>query len=864
MSDYTDTRIWRTTLAELPQDKHVETRERLRVAYRRFRDRSIQLAQEIPRDVADLTVHDITHIDALWETADIIVGEEIFFTPLEAFVLGGAFLIHDLGLGLAAYPEGVAELKRQTEWADHLRGAMRRFLGREPDPGELAEPPEAIVQDVKFSVLRNLHAKRAEKLVATEWRDKNSGTSFRLLDDPELQNAFGSMIGRIARSHWQPTEQLPRLFPKTNIGPPVGFPREWVIDPIKIALTLRLADAAHLDARRAPTFLKLLRRPSGPAALHWAFQEKLNQVRREGDRLIYTGRAFPRVDAQAWWLCFDTLRGVDDELRRADNLNADLKRVSFAARGVRNVEDPLRLKELIPTADWDPVDARVKVGHVASLISRMGGQELYGDDNSVPLRELIQNAADAVRARRILQERNANWGTVSLRLGEDSHGGWIEIEDTGVGMSTEVLTGPFLDFGNSFWNSAAAAVEFPSLLSRGFQSTGRYGIGFFSAFMWGERVRVTTRRYDESASDTRILEFEGGLETRPVLRPALVSERISEGGTRVRVWPSGVEDTRKPWITQVGQLPTWWWPVGNKLSPGVAAYWLCPMLDVDLYFDDGQTNEGILIAASDWKTMTGEDLLQRMIFAKARKSDSSFRRWGANVRSLYHKGMEIGRGCIVSENKSDGCVTIGGCRSKTNLAIAAFIAGESSRVSREEAGIRIEDEELARWATEQASLVRSVENDPGKLAECAAVIAFLGGEIGDLPIAEADGKWMSTESLANWAREKESVIVISFSDAEKLQQYHRGWIFYDNVAIEPRYPDNLVEAPLHRRIWSGATLRSTPEKKNIRRPIVVAVAQGWSFPAGELEVWSGNGFDVTNYGDSIDAEEIKRPETVSA
>jgi hypothetical protein len=33
----------------------------------------------------------MTHIDALWETADVIVGGDISFTPFEAFVLGGAF-----------------------------------------------------------------------------------------------------------------------------------------------------------------------------------------------------------------------------------------------------------------------------------------------------------------------------------------------------------------------------------------------------------------------------------------------------------------------------------------------------------------------------------------------------------------------------------------------------------------------------------------------------------------------------------------------------------------------------------------------------------------------------------------------------
>jgi HSP90 family molecular chaperone len=56
----------------------------------------------------------------------------------------------------------------------------------------------------------------------------------------------------------------------------------------------------------------------------------------------------------------------------------------------------------VKTQGWTPVDARVHVSDVPSLIAQIGGAQLYRKDPSVPLRELIQNAADAVRARRAL------------------------------------------------------------------------------------------------------------------------------------------------------------------------------------------------------------------------------------------------------------------------------------------------------------------------------------------------------------------------------------------------------------------------------------------------------------------------------
>src|SRR5579872_7619873 len=106
MRDFTSTRLWQTTLAVQPDDDaHSEPRERLRSAYRLMRRRAADVSQEIIRDLPDFTVHDINHIDALWEMASIIAGDHYPLTPAEGFVLGGAFLVHDLGLGVAAYPD---------------------------------------------------------------------------------------------------------------------------------------------------------------------------------------------------------------------------------------------------------------------------------------------------------------------------------------------------------------------------------------------------------------------------------------------------------------------------------------------------------------------------------------------------------------------------------------------------------------------------------------------------------------------------------------------------------------------------------------------------------------------------------------
>lgn len=177
MGDFTHTKLWQITLAPQGHDDSEDiTRERLRTTYLRFRDRAESIAGEIARDLPDYTVHDVTHLDALWELADLITGSDFPLTPTEAFVLGGAFLIHDLGMGLAAYPRGIKTLKKEPLWNDVVTSLLKEKLGRLPSKDELINPDIEIQKQATDQVLRNLHAKHAERLALTEWRDREEDT----------------------------------------------------------------------------------------------------------------------------------------------------------------------------------------------------------------------------------------------------------------------------------------------------------------------------------------------------------------------------------------------------------------------------------------------------------------------------------------------------------------------------------------------------------------------------------------------------------------------------------------------------------------------------------------------------------------
>ncbi|ATU91912.1 hypothetical protein B5P45_02120 [Phyllobacterium zundukense] len=96
--------LWKKLFENNDDIQHSEQVERLVSTYKNMRSQVAYLVGEISVDLPQYTVHDITHLDALWDIADQITGENYSINPLEGFVLGGALLFHDAGMTMASYP----------------------------------------------------------------------------------------------------------------------------------------------------------------------------------------------------------------------------------------------------------------------------------------------------------------------------------------------------------------------------------------------------------------------------------------------------------------------------------------------------------------------------------------------------------------------------------------------------------------------------------------------------------------------------------------------------------------------------------------------------------------------------------------
>jgi hypothetical protein len=745
---YQKTSLWKRTLGKKKRDQYEDDRERLRQGYKNLRERIVPIAQMIAKDLPYFTVHDVTHYEALWEYADLIAGPDYPVNPCEAFVLGCSFLIHDLGMTLSAYPDGVDGLKALPEWRDAVAGLLRQKGVAEINDEAIDSVDVDLQEHAMAEVLRRRHAEQAERLVATHWDIPTKGQQFYLIDNQELRESFGVIIGRLAYSHWWSIERLEHEF-RTVVGSAAAFPPDWTIDLLKLGAILRVTDYAHIDERRAPSFIWAFRKPVGLSDIHWQYQNKLKRPYIQSDRLVYTAKSdFNVEEASAWWMCFDTLRAIDSELKNVDALLADNGKARLRARAVSQIEEPSRLTSLIKTVGWKPVDATIRVSAVADLVRSLGGKALYGDQTLPPLRELVQNAADAIRARRLIDNRHSEWGEIRVTTGHDASGSWCQVEDNGIGMSERVLSGPFLDFGSSFWGSQLMHEELPGLDGKGFQAIGRYGIGFFSVFMWGDSVDVFTRRYDKAIADTLVLSFKRGLKERPLLRIANSSECLAEGGTKVKV-----RITDEATNDALG-LPS---HIKGRLSLVETCTYIAPCMDVTIKVTEMNGPTETAITANDWLKVNDAELIRRIRLNT--HGHLNYRSAPPRLQLIEGcSGRCFGRAAICPSSES-AIVTVGGLRACSLDGIVGVLVGSPTRAARDVAIPSIPFPMLQSWATSEAK--RSSKETLARKEEdhMARIVNRLGGEPVGLAIAKSNKGWLSPEQLMEHATTTNEVVL---------------------------------------------------------------------------------------------------------
>lgn len=838
--DFRQTWLWRQAFLTPRSDSTTDEQEFFRTQYLSIRERAAQLVSRIAVDLPGMTVHDISHLDALWDTASSVAEGAVNVNPAEAFVLGASILLHDAAMSLAAYPGGLAEVMKTVAWKDAV---ARLALASEENAGtrfDVDNPPKAVVDRVLPDVLRRLHADRAEELAEQAWRTPD-GSQVYLVEDSALRLFYGPTIGQIAHSHWWSVQKLEHEF-SDDLGALAHRSRN-LIDRVKLACLLRVADALHLDSRRAPRFLRAMTNPSGVSALHWSFQERLARPHIELDAVVFTtGQPFGRDDAEAWWLAYDTLNAVDRELRDVDLLLQARGREVLKARRVKGAGSPEILARTVQTRGWRPVDARLQVSDVPRIVENLGGPKLYGNDPTVALRELIQNAADAVQARRKYQKRPPDWGLITVGLRAEGEQTWLVVEDNGIGMSEQVLTGPLLDFGTSFWRSPLAMEEFPGLMAAGMHAIGRFGIGFFSVFMLGPVVRVYSRRCDKGQDTGRLLEFRGGTSTRPILSPVSGDPVPIDGGTQVEV-------LLKHHPHEAGGLLHINSYSEQTMTLDALVGSVAPNLNVAIEVMMQERAQQV-IRPGDWLEISDFDLVRRLNPTLNRSEADVPKADRALIQPIADASGEVFGRAFISPTLypfwgDGGWVTVSGLRAARLRNVQGVLVGEAVTAARDTARPLATGKALAEWASKQAEMIVAIVKDEERQARSAEVVLECGGDIGALKFIKWGTDWLmasefekrlsaATELTISFGgefdydedqdevhpkefREKfeiaEDIVLVLKHDGRILTMPNSDWP--GSVTGQPRWSDSNVAEhtrKLIRRVW-GEDLQEDIEER---------------------------------------------------
>lgn len=271
----------------------------------------------------------------------------------------------------------------------------------------------------------------------------------------------------------------------------------------------RDGDALHLDA------------PCPHQALHAALTEIAEQGHQHAEQIAGLAKSLPEPEAAL-------LVGVPTKVTARD------VRPRRTSRGP-SYEIPLLRFHLAQT-------------EVRELLM---GEQLYGGEPQLALRELYQNAMDACRYRAMRWSylRNTgsdpdNWsGQIVITQGQDERGHYVECRDNGVGMSAEQLKYTFTRAGSRFEQSKAFRREQSRWLRHDsalrLYPNSRFGIGVFSYFMLADEMTIVTRQVSTEgipAKHALQVDIPSSGSLFRIQRHDGSGDGMARGGTRVRLY----------------------------------------------------------------------------------------------------------------------------------------------------------------------------------------------------------------------------------------------------------------------------------------------------------------------------------------
>ena len=306
-----------------------------------------------------------------------------------------------------------------------------------------------------------------------------------------LDQAFRIDLAQICESH-----HLDDLddFSKYKVSQPYGPTRDETANLQYAAILLRTADLLHITRDRTPSIVFRVLSPADPLSqIEWAKQMAVRSVRSQiaRDREGNADPDLPRstIEVHAHFTNENGFFGLTSYLDYAEKqlkqsyawaLLAQKKHAAPHQFPWRNID-----QNQIETAGFLRQQFEFTFDQ-PRILDLLTGHTLY-NDTGVVLRELLQNAIDAVRLQHSDGSRipGSKGGRVEVHWRSQERS--LTVTDNGTGMNQDIIENHLLKVGASRYQDPTFRDRHPD-----FTPISRFGIGILTAFMVSDDVEIVT------------------------------------------------------------------------------------------------------------------------------------------------------------------------------------------------------------------------------------------------------------------------------------------------------------------------------------------------------------------------------------
>lgn len=438
--------------------------------------------------------HDISHVEAMLSMLDWLIPPETKdrLTPVEWLLAVLSFYLHDLGMVVTS--EEFEKRQENPVFCDFLEK-----LEQDPESRDYLDRLEKIPEDKRDEFIyqefvREHHAQRIREWVtgehSTNWGEKISPVADEILDIlSDLPERFRTNLADICESHHRENLEDRGYFPLSQRH------GQSMANIQYVAILLRAADLLHITKDRTPSIMFRTLKISDPMGIdEWKKQMGVSSVAMKtrefrpndaASHVIVISADFE--EERPFFVLTEYITYANQQIEQtkhwADKSQKDPDAQHYSFPWHR-VEGDIRVE------GNEPLPMRFELDR-GRLLDLLVGHTIYNDP-TVAVRELLQNAIDAVRYQHYLGEKLCVSGEPAPPMGE-VHVRWnaadreLVVQDDGIGMDLHVIENNLMKVGASFYDTPTFRAS-----SADFIPISRFGIGILTCFMVSDNIEIVT------------------------------------------------------------------------------------------------------------------------------------------------------------------------------------------------------------------------------------------------------------------------------------------------------------------------------------------------------------------------------------